>query len=478
MKYRKYFSLLCFVFLLSLLVGCNMPGTPGSRMTGLEVDEETFRSEVVIDDFNIRSWKLKEIYSDGGFTYVNFSYSMLSQEDISKLVKVGKHTLTFNHKGFSCQFEITINNPSSDDIIEYIDKVASGLTVPTKTKEDFSLVTFKDNVSIEWTSNREEITINKNKAVVKNETENDVVVRLTATLTYYNESKEFEFEVIVPGVEHVHVFVEGECSCGEKDPNYVEHTHVFINGKCTCGEVDPNYTEENLNVPYTGTYYDSSNLELDDRALLLELRKLITDTHTKVVSYGEARYLLDDTDGAESDESKVQGIYSQVLVSGVWDGGNSWNREHVWPQSLSWFDNTNNSTRSAGSDLHHIRPEDPNVNSTRNNCKFAEFDGGKEVKTSKGAATGCYRLGDLFEPQDSAKGDTARILFYLFVRYTEADKYDFTDVAESLEMLLEWNRLDPVDEWEMERNDETAKIQGNRNPFIDHPEFADIIWGE
>ena len=150
-----------------------MPGTPGSRMTGLEVDEETFRSEVVIDDFNIRSWKLKEIYSDGGFTYVNFSYSMLSQEDISKLVKVGKHTLTFNHKGFSCQFEITINNPSSDDIIEYIDKVASGLTVPTKTKEDFSLVTFKDNVSIEWTSNREEITINKNNAVVKNETENE-----------------------------------------------------------------------------------------------------------------------------------------------------------------------------------------------------------------------------------------------------------------------------------------------------------------
>ena len=44
-------------------------------------------------------------------------------------------------------------------------------------------------------------------------------------------------------------------------------------------------------------------------------------------------------------------------------------------------------------------------------------------------------------------------------------------------MLLEWNRLDPVDEWEMERNNETAKIQGNRNPFIDHPELADIIWG-
>ena len=106
-----------------------------------------------------------------------------------------------------------------------------------------------------------------------------------------------------------------------------------------------------------------------------------------------------------------------------------------------------------------------------------DFDGGKEVKTSKGVATGCYLLNGYFEPQDSAKGDTARILFYLFVRYTEADRYDFRDVAESLEMLLEWNRLDPVDEWEMERNDETAKIQGNRNPFIDHPEFADMIWG-
>ena len=75
------------------------------------------------------------------------------------------------------------------------------------------------------------------------------------------------------------------------------------------------------------------------------------------------------------------------------------------------------------------------------------------------------------------KGDTARILFYLFTRYSQADSYRFTAVAQSLEMLLEWNRLDPVDEWEMERNNETAKIQGNRNPFIDHPEFADIIWG-
>ena len=498
MKLKKYISMLCFVFLFMLLVGCTTGGDTSNKVVGLEVDEDTFQSEVVIGEFNIRTWKLKEVYGDGGFKLVDFSYDMLTLEDLAKLSVVGTHTLTFSHKGKTCEFEITINEPSKEDIADKLNEVAGKLSVPTKVDANFTLTTYSEDVEITWESNRDEIVINKNNAVVNNTSENDVVVRLTATLSYYNETLEKEFEVIVEGVkhvheyvegycecgekdpnyvEHVHVFVEGKCTCGEKDPNYVEHTHVFINGECTCGEKDPNYVPDHGGVEYVGTYYDSANLELDDTALLLELRKLITNTHTKETTYGDLRYMLDDTDGAEDDESMVLCLYSRIKYSGTWDGGNTWNREHVWPKSLAWFPNVSNGDKGAGADLHHIRPEDNRVNSVRNNDKFGEVSGGTEVLSSKGVKSGCYSKGGYFEPQDCAKGDTARILFYLFTRYSQADSYRFTAVAQSLEMLLEWNRLDPVDEWEMERNNETAKIQGNRNPFIDHPEFADIIWG-
>lgn len=63
------------------------------------------------------------------------------------------------------------------------------------------------------------------------------------------------------------------------------------------------------------------------------------------------------------------------------------------------------------------------------------------------------------------------------VRYSEADNYSFTRIAQSKELLLKWNAQDPVDEYEIHRNEAVYKIQGNRNPFIDHPETATLIWG-
>ena len=142
------------------------------------------------------------------------------------------------------------------------------------------------------------------------------------------------------------------------------------------------------------------------------------------------------------------------------DNMNVWNREHVWAQSLSkyesggqWFGES-----GAGADAHHIRPCNPSVNSSRGNDKF-------------GTSSGYY------EPTDEFKGDVARIIFYMMVRYTQADSFTFTSVAESLDILLEWNELDPVSPLEENRNDVVEDIQGNRNPFIDYPEFAEEIWG-
>ena len=205
---------------------------------------------------------------------------------------------------------------------------------------------------------------------------------------------------------------------------------------------------------YEGSYYDDVNLNLNDNALLLELRDLITSTHKKRTTYDDLRYnTISKADASLTNPSKVVCIYSRKEVSSKWDSGTTWNREHVWPQSTGWF-----KTSGAGSDLHHIRPETPSVNSSRGNKAF-------------GTKSGQYL------PVDEAKGDVARILFYLLTRYSESDSYSITVVAESMDMLLKWNALDPVDALEKQRNRVCEEIQKNRNPFIDYPELADKIWG-
>lgn len=150
---------------------------------------------------------------------------------------------------------------------------------------------------------------------------------------------------------------------------------------------------------------------------------------------------------------------------------------HVWAQSRGGF----TTSAGPGTDLHHIRPEDVTVNSIRGNKDFD--NGGSAVS----GCTDCWTDGDSFEPRDAVKGDVARMLFYMAIRYEGDD--GFTDLEMSstvgtsssrlgdLETLLAWNSADPVSTFEMRRNDRIhAQWQGNRNPFIDHPEWAAAIW--
>ena len=141
-----------------------------------------------------------------------------------------------------------------------------------------------------------------------------------------------------------------------------------------------------------------------------------------------------------------------------------WNREHVWSKSLGWFETT-----KAGADAHHIRPCDVTVNGHRSNSKFGESD-------------------DYYNPFDPLdvdaevnedfRGDVARIIFYMMVRYSESDEFTWTSIAESYDILANWNDIDPVSELEINRNDYVYTIQGNRNPFIDNADYADMIWGD
>ena len=237
--------------------------------------------------------------------------------------------------------------------------------------------------------------------------------------------------------------------------------------------------------------------------LLGQVHDLITTTHTYYTSYDDCKntkyiYLTDPGPNGGALE-----FYTQKSVMSFSGNPGTWNREHVWCKSLSngMWTSVSGSTRNGGTDLHHIRPAEGSLNSTRGSYKFGEVDGGKEAwskDTSKGnVAVGGYIGGGAFEPLDNVKGDVARIVFYVYTHYNNYDNVygttngkqsgvfgtlkfnNIVSLAESaaIKLLLEWNASDPVDDIEITRNNEVYKIQGNRNPFIDHPEYANAIWG-
>ena len=148
---------------------------------------------------------------------------------------------------------------------------------------------------------------------------------------------------------------------------------------------------------------------------------------------------------------------------------NQLNTEHTWPQS-KFNGSMNKGTQKA--DLHHLFPTDSKANSTRGNYEFAEVTKNQNLKNcpeSKSGPSVTSGGSNFFEPPTKHKGNVARALFYFSVRYKISISQD------QEEYLRRWNHLDPVDEEEIARNNAIAKIQGNRNPFIDHPEYADAI---
>ncbi|MEQ8354645.1 MAG: endonuclease [Kiloniellaceae bacterium] len=159
----------------------------------------------------------------------------------------------------------------------------------------------------------------------------------------------------------------------------------------------------------------------------------------------------------------------------------SWNREHTWPKSKGFP----SKGQDAHTDAHHIRPADRSVNTDRSNNDYA--NGGEPDDE----CTGCREGDGTWEPPDAVKGDAARMMFYLVVRYEGNDQSGTPDLElvdrlthtgephlGKLCTLVAWHGFDPVSADERRRNDVIQSWQGNRNPFIDHPEFVQAIWGE
>lgn len=167
--------------------------------------------------------------------------------------------------------------------------------------------------------------------------------------------------------------------------------------------------------------------------------------------------------------------------------GYCYNREHSMPSS--WWGGGSSSIDTMYTDLFHLIPADAYVNSTRNNWPYGEVNSPSRV-TENGGKLGpnTYSfpdgyIGTSFEPIDAYKGDLARNYFYMITRYKHRISSWNSPMLQgdglapwALSMLLKWHRQDPVSQKEIDRNNAIFAIQGNRNPFIDHPGFADLIW--
>ena len=221
-------------------------------------------------------------------------------------------------------------------------------------------------------------------------------------------------------------------------------------------------------------YYDGTEgLTGDD---LKSALNNIIDGHTEL-SYTGVWNALKDTDEDPENTDNVILLYTGWSVSD--SGYPIWNREHTWAKSHGDFGND----PPCGTDVHHLRPTDVQVNGDRGNL---DFDYSDNPYTT---IPGCFYDGDSWEPRDEVKGDVARMIFYMATRYEgENGELDLVVVDEvntypnpehgKLSALLEWNTMDPPSVFEEMRNDRIYdNWQGNRNPFVDHPEFADYIWG-
>ncbi|SHN05840.1 endonuclease [Polaribacter sp. KT 15] len=250
-------------------------------------------------------------------------------------------------------------------------------------------------------------------------------------------------------------------------------------------------------------YYSDVNLQLSGTDLKDALATKIISTHTNLLSYTPGVWEASKVTDKDVDASRVVLIYGwengtdqditndRTRDNSLQDRGNGdsfvWNREHVFSKSLANPSLVTNNP-GPGTDAHNLRPADKNRNSERNNYKFALGTGNSSRSSityngPEGANTrGWY-------PGDEWKGDVARIIMYMYLRYGDqclptavgVGSNQFTP-DDMIDLFLKWNAEDPVSDFEKARNtfhENTSNTyaQGNRNPFIDNPYLATRIWG-
>lgn len=196
--------------------------------------------------------------------------------------------------------------------------------------------------------------------------------------------------------------------------------------------------------------------------------------------------ILKEADQDSSNSDNVLGFYTRRPIPKTdQDRGENtpdyWNREHIWAKSHG-FPYT---SQDGYTDAHHLRACDKSVNNDREDHDFA-YGGIPDDECS-----GCKEGGGTWEAPDEVKGDVARMIFYMATRYDGNDDSGTPDLILVDQLtssgspqfgkvcdLVQWHLADPVSSQEIARHDVIYSWQGNRNPFIDHPEYAVSIWGK
>lgn len=224
-------------------------------------------------------------------------------------------------------------------------------------------------------------------------------------------------------------------------------------------------------------YANNDRVREDIRNQSLGQRKILRYKEAKIYLFGELHIEEDQTNGFYIKDVYCEKIYnsSNALVGpNAMPDQNKLNCEHTWPQSKFVKDKNNRALEDAQlSDLHHLFPSEKNANQIRANYDFAyvitDLNLGSNCTASKSGQSKNQVGNYYFEPPKKHKGNVARAMFYFSVHYQ-------LPIEASQEATLRaWDKLDPIDELERERNDKIEKIQGNRNPFVDYPNLADQV---
>lgn len=273
---------------------------------------------------------------------------------------------------------------------------------------------------------------------------------------------------------------------------------VRMNDNVEVRVIDNDFTTSSWGTPLSPTYgnvantipagyYDSLNGKSGAQLKQAVQDIIANPAVVRAHNYGDIVEILNKADQSPLNSNQVWLMYKEVPRSKfLYQGAESsstgrWNREHIYPQSRGGYQNATSSTADGidiwvssnadslahgHADAHHIRAEDGPENSSRNNRDFGLSD-------YNGFAGNA----------GSWKGDVARAVFYMAVRYNGLDVVNGNPVDTTvgqlgdLATLLQWNTMDPADDFEMNRNNYIQTWQMNRNPFIDYPDLASYIWG-
>lgn len=239
-------------------------------------------------------------------------------------------------------------------------------------------------------------------------------------------------------------------------------------------EVDATFLSPNAKAFYSGnnTYETLSSYsggtgtsDAPKSQLYTALKNLMVSNHKYQTSYDATRSMYQYTDCENSGKTskKISCFYTGKEIGPSWDSGKTWNREHTWPNSKGLGGNDEN-------DIMMLRPTDSRTNSSRGNKAYGEGSG---FYNPNSASNGTLDL----------RGDVARIFLYVYVRWGNVSgngqygAWGASGVIQSLDILLKWMEEDPVDTWELGRNDSVQSITGTRNVFVDYPEFAFLLFG-